>query len=513
MYLNKYNIMKFLKKLFIFLIVVILLGYIFVKYQVRDRYPKYRVYQNINTKNSGQIKAGFAAVSITPDIVDTWNDTDGNAKYEPKKGDSYNDSNGNGKFDAIWIAGFHNSRAANGVHDPLWARAVVFDDGSSRIVLVSIDAIGFFHDQVIEIRKRLPSELGVDYCMVASTHVHEAPDLMGIWGESMFKSGVNEAYMEQVINGAVRSVEMAVGQLEPVTLYFGKDENSAGNLVKDTRPPEVKDPGIYLIQAKRADGSNKGVLISWADHPETLWSKNLLLTSDFPHYVRKGIEDKLGGTCVYFNGAIGGLMTTHPSLPVVDPKTGKEISEPSFEKAEAQGMTVASIALSALENPLDSISTGKINLQAETFTVPFKNKMFRLAAVIGLLDRGMTGRWKVRSEMAAWTLGPASFLTIPGEIYPEIVNGGVEAPHGRDFDIKPQEVLSLRSKMQGNFKFVFGLANDELGYIIPKSEWDNKEPWMYDGKKEFYGEENSMGPETAPIIYQQADKLLSNLNP
>jgi hypothetical protein len=198
---------------------------------------------------------------------------------------------------------------------------------------------------------------------------------------------------------------------------------------------------------------------------------------------------------------------------VVDPKTGKEISEPSFEKAEAQGMTVASIALSALENPLDSISTGKINLQAETFTVPFKNKMFRLAAVIGLLDRGMTGRWKVRSEMAAWTLGPASFLTIPGEIYPEIVNGGVEAPQGRDFDIKPQEVPSLRSKMQGNFKFVFGLANDELGYIIPKSEWDNKEPWMYDGKKEFYGEENSMGPETAPIIYQQADKLLSNLNP
>lgn len=503
--------MKFLRKLFIFLFVVLLVGFIFVKYQVRDRHPDYRVYHKIDGKKPGQIQAGFAAVSITPDIVDTWNDADGNAKYEPKKDDSYNDNNGNGKFDAIWIAGFHNCRAANGVHDSLWARTVIFDDGASRIAMVALDAIGFFHDQVIEIRKRLPSDLGIDYCMVASTHVHEAPDLLGIWGESMFKSGVNDAYMEQVINGAVHSVEMAVEQLEPVTLHFAKDENNAAKLVKDTRPPEVKDPGVYLIQAKRTDGTNKGVLISWADHPETLWSKNLLITSDFPHYVRKGIEDNLGGICVYFNGAVGGLMTTHPSLPVVDPETGKEISVPSFEKAEAQGMTLAGIAVKALEHPQDSLTEGNINLHAETFTVPFKNKMFRLAAVIGLLDRGMTGRWKVRSEMAAWTLGPASFLSIPGEIYPEIINGGIEAPQGRDFDIEQLEVPPLRSKMQGDFKFVFGLANDELGYIIPKSEWDNNEPWMYDGKKEFYGEENSMGPETAPIIYRHATELLSRL--
>ena len=503
--------MKFLKKLLIFLIVILLIGYIFVKYQVRDRHPDYRVYQSISTKKPGQIKAGFAAVSITPDIVDTWNDADGNAKYEPKKGDSYNDNNGNGKFDAIWIAGFSNKRPANGVHDPLWARTVVFDDGTSRIALVALDAIGFFHDQVIEIRNKLPADLGIDYCMVASNHDHEAPDLIGIWGGSILKSGVNKKYMQQVIDGAVRSVEMAVKQLEPVTLHFAKDENNAAKLVKDTRPPIVKDPGIYLIQATKADGSTKGVLITWADHPETLWSKNLLLTSDFPHYVRKGIEDKLGGTCVYFNGAVGGLMTTHPSLTVIDPETGKELSEPTFEKAKAVGMTLANLAAIALQHPQDSISEGSIKLQAQTFTIPFKNNMFRIAAIIGLMDRGMTGRWKVRTEMAAWTLGPASFLTIPGEIYPEIINGGIEAPKGRDFEIMPQEVPPLRSKMPGNFKMVFGLANDELGYIIPKSEWDNKKPWMYDGKKEFYGESNSMGPETAPIIYKEASELLSKL--
>src|SRR5690606_373515 len=36
------------------------------------------------------------------------------------------------------------------------------------------------------------------------------------------------------------------------------------------------------------------------------------------------------------------------------------------------------------------------------------------------------------------------------------------------------------------------------GYIVPKSEWDNQEPWLYLDEDDTYGEENSLGPETAP---------------
>ena len=150
-------------------------------------------------------------------------------------------------------------------------------------------------------------------------------------------------------------------------------------------------------------------------------------------------------------------------------------------------------------------------MQAKTFLLPFSNKMFRLGAVAGILNRGMTKKWQVRTEIAAWKIGPASFLSIPGEIYPEIVNGGIEAPEGRDFSIQPLEIPPLREKMTGKYKFVFGMANDELGYIIPKSEWDNEAPWIY-GEKELYGEENSLGPETAPIIYKTASELLNTLN-
>lgn len=502
--------MKTIKKIILLLLIIFLIGSLAFKYQIRDRHPDYQFYQKITNKKEGRINAGFAAVSITPAIIDTWNDSDNNARYEPKKGDTFNDNNNNGKFDPYWIAGFHNRRAANGVHDSLWARTMIIDDGKTRIAMVSIDAIGFSHDHVIDVRKKLPPELQIDYCMIASTHVHEAPDLIGIWGESNFKSGVNKKYLELVIHQIVKSVEKALENIEPVSLIFAKDEESALPLVTDTRKPLVHDPGMYIIQAKKTDGTTKGTMVSWANHPETLWSKNLQITSDFPHYFRKGIEDKLGGICVYFNGAIGGLITTHPSLPVKHPVNGKEILEATFEKAEAQGLILSNIAINAIRNSVDSIRTGSIELQAKTFQLPFDNTLFRIGAVTGIINRGMTKKWKIRTEMAAWKIGPASFLTVPGEIYPELVNGGIEAPEGRDFDIAPIETPPLRNLMTGDYKFVIGLGNDELGYIIPKSEWDNEAPWIY-GDKELYGEENSLGPETAPEIYKQANEILTNL--
>jgi hypothetical protein len=47
---------------------------------------------------------------------------------------------------------------------------------------------------------------------------------------------------------------------------------------------------------------------------------------------------------------------------------------------------------------------------------------------------------------------------------------------------------------------LIGLGNDELGYFIPKRQWDEKPPYCYGLKKPPYGEINSVGPEAAPVI-------------
>ncbi|MCK5068087.1 MAG: neutral/alkaline non-lysosomal ceramidase N-terminal domain-containing protein [Bacteroidales bacterium] len=493
-------------------------------WNLRDRHHGYEVDLNLRGAEApGAIKVGFAALPITPEIVDTWNDINGDAKFREKEGDTYNDNNNNGKFDAYWIAGFSNQRAANGVHDDVWARVVVFDDGQTRLALVSLDAIGFRHDDVVDIRKQIPEQAGIDYAIISSTHTHESNDLIGIWGESPLKSGVNQDNMQFIKNQVVEAISQAADNLRPAKLLFSQDLTGAEALVMDTRDPIVMDPGLRMLQAIDAEtDATLGTLVAWANHPETLWSDNLYISSDFPHYVRDGLEkgvydgDTLikpgvGGISVYINGAIGGLMTTRASMPLDDPFLDTTYTEASFNKAKAQGDRLAMLALNAMENPDTVVQHANLSVRAKTIELPLDNRNFRLAAMFGILDFGMTGWFKIRTEIAAFTLGPASFLCVPGEIYPELVNGGVEAPEGQDYQIAPVEDPPLRHLMPGTYRFVIGLSNDEIGYILPKSQWDVEAPYTYEDDEAPYGEENSIGPETAPLLYDEFTKILTTL--
>lgn len=90
-------------------------------------------------------------------------------------------------------------------------------------------------------------------------------------------------------------------------------------------------------------------------------------------------------------------------------------------------------------------------------------------------------------------------MTIPGEIYPELVNGGITRYPGADFPDAAFEP-TIRAYLKSRYQFVIGLANDELGYIIPKAEWDEVPPWLQNRKDRWYGEVNSAGPEIAGVV-------------
>lgn len=504
----------------ILVIALIVYGYS----NMRDRHPGYTVDLTMHAAEPTVLQAGFASVTITPEYMEPWNDVDHNARYEPEKGDTYEDTNGNGRFDTYWIAGFDNKVAAQGVHDDLWARTMVLDDGNTRLALVAVDVIGIFHPMVIDIRGMLPQEAGITYLVIASTHTHEGPDLMGLWGKSPLESGVDPEWKEFVKKRIVLAVVEAVKALQPAHLHFSQNLKEGIVTLKDTREPYIYDEGLRMIRVTDTENSQTlGTFIQWANHPETLWSKNLLISSDFPHYVREAIEkgvyygdslvaEGVGGIAVYVNGAIGGLMTTHATTGVKDPFRDTVYVEPSYDKVRAQGDTLGLIVLRTMKERSVEVHKTGINLRAKTFHLPLKNNLFRLAAAIGLMDADVSGWMKKRTEAAVWNIGPASFITFPGELYPEILNGGIEALPNRDFDTGPLEAPPLRELMKGEFRFGIGLANDEIGYIIPKSQWDVRAPYVYRDKP-YYGEKNSLGPETAPVLYKELCRLLEELPP
>jgi hypothetical protein len=185
--------------------------------------------------------------------------------------------------------------------------------------------------------------------------------------------------------------------------------------------------------------------------------------------------------------------------------------EPSFAKAQAQGETLAFLALQLLaDSTIEEVHTMSLGVAARSVGLPMKNNLFKLANWIGVLDRGMTGWFTMRSEIAYWHLGDVGFLHMPGEVYPEIVNGGIEAPPGQDYLVDPVEVPPLRDILPARHNFVVGLSNDMIGYIIPKSEWDTEAPFLYHAHDAPYGEVNSLGPETAPLQHEAILSLLKD---
>ena len=420
----------------------------------------------------------------------------------------------------IYIAGFSQNRVASRIHDDLWAVACVIDDGETRLGIVALDAIGFFHDDVIRVRKRLDPDSKLDYTVICSTHNHNTPDLIGLWGPNYLKTGVSKTYRELVIQSAANALGRAAASLREAEVAFHEIPTPSEGLVGDSRKPIVFDPNIRLMHF--IDPTNRmtlGSLVTWASHPETVWSKNTEITADFPGYLRDTLESGvemggvllepgLGGTHLYINGAVGGLMSTGPNVTVHDPYLQQDFQEPTHDKARALGRNLAARVLRHLEQTnVAAADRPSLRVRAHTLEIPLDNKGYLITPMLGLIDRGHT-KWKhIRTEVALITFGETSIACIPGEIYPEIVNGGIERAPGGDYDIEPMEVPPIRDMMPGTIKFIFGLANDEIGYIIPKSEWDRKKPYIYGATKSVYGEINSCGPEVAPILHQAFREL------
>ncbi len=473
---------------------------------------------------SAEFRAGFGTRVITPQGFETWTDADGDAQYDPEI-DAFVDTNRNGVFDAAWMAGFQNGRAAADVHDDLETIAAVFDDGERRIGIVTADVVGLMANFVRSVRTAIPPELELDYVLVHATHNHEGPDTQGLWGAADFESGVSDVYMARLRAEMVGALGDAVSALEPARLSMatidGYDE-TLGTM--DTRKPLILDPGIRVLMFKRPNTSDEndgviGTLVNYGMHVELAWDKNLSFTADLAGYLRRGLSSGLdydgeivrpgiGGTTMWLTGNIGGLMTVLPGEPVTDPWTQEKITDSGHAKARAFGYGVASAILDTVLKPDGFYEDPAPSLQvtAQKVDLPLANYPLAAASLLGLLDRDFDlglfpPRLTTASEVALLKIGEARIAAIPGELYPEIAVGGIETPPGADYEISPIEVPPLRSAMQGRVNLMVNLANDAVGYIIPKSEWDNDAPWVYGSDEETYGEIVSVGPDGAPAIH------------
>jgi hypothetical protein len=425
----------------------------------------------------------------------------------------------------IWLAGLEQNRAATGVHDKLWARAIVLRSRKQKIALVSADSIGIPYPIVQQVRKKLRD---FKYVLVASTHSHATPDVVGIWGPAADKSGVVPEYIDLLEQKIVEAVRKADAASAPGTAEYGIAEDES--LLGDFRLPEVYD-GVLRAVRFQAVGKKKpcGILVQWNAHGIEP-SNNPLVTRDFMGSMVDALEARHGCPVVYFQGAIGGLMGT-PKKVIEQAKAG-EIPSDTFGFMNALGEITADLADRALAGA-EPISLEPFEIHAKPIMIPLDNPGFVQAVAAGVLkrpvfqwlgDRDQPGEEApadkvlgrpvaMETEVAYLLLGELHIAAIPGELYPECVYGKYQDPAdpGADFPDAPLEP-PIASILPPKKMLVLGLANDLVGYIIPKRQWDVKPPFAYDRKSAQYGERNSVGPETAGhLLGALADRAAESL--
>jgi hypothetical protein len=437
-------------------------------------------------RGAEELRVGFGKADITPEIKD-------------------------GK--PVWIAGYGHNRAAAGVHDPLWARAVVIEHGGRKIALIAVDLVGFMYPNTLGVRRRLKD---FRYVLVASTHNHEGPDTIGLWGPSPRASGVDPAYLARAEERIVAAARQAEAALTPARAEYGIAEDES--LVSDGRLPIVKDGVLRIVRfARPGDGRALGLLVQWNCHPESLGSQNRLITADFPYYTVAALEKKHDCPVAYFSGAVGGLLSVPEDK--FQRSDGTFLRDGNYELARVYGAAVAALAESALVQA-QPLPLGPISVSARTVALPMANPGYRQGRAIGVLqrqafqwtgdparpgpplpDRQADGDLAIASEVAYIRLGDLHLAAIPGELYPELVHGRYQEPVEPNVDMPdaPLEPPVMKS-LPGSKTMLFGLANDEVGYIIPKRQWDDVAPFAYGRTSKQYGEVNSVGPEVAPIL-------------
>jgi hypothetical protein len=252
--------------------------------------------------------------------------------------------------------------------------------------------------------------------------------------------------------------------------------------------------------------------VDWANHPEALGSRNTQITADYPAQLYARLEQQLGGVAVFLNGAIGGMQSPL-GAKVKDPATGEVLQEHTFRKAELIGRRVADLAVDAIqaEKP---VRIDRVEHREAEIRIPITNQGFLLMAQAKVFG----SRKPFQTEPVNQTsVGVVRLLSrnkpvleialVPGELYPELSVGGTEKYEGADFPEAPVEP-AIKKMMTAEYRMLVGLANDEIGYIIPRVEWDERSPWLRNAPKRWYGEVNSVGPDAAPIIAEALGKLL-----
>lgn len=194
-----------------------------------------------------------------------------------------------------------------GVNDPVYARAIVLDNGETRAALVSLDAGGIPTPLWQEVATRVERELAIPAAqlLMGATHTHSVPRQTG------------PDYVDKV----VQSVREAAARLQPARMAWGTGVsyiNVNRTMVKpDTgrwgEGPNYEGPSdktVAVLSFDTLDGQPIAVYYNYAVHA-VISGQLDEVSGDIPGASSRYIESALGGDAVAL-WSLGGAGDQNP---------------------------------------------------------------------------------------------------------------------------------------------------------------------------------------------------------
>jgi neutral ceramidase len=393
-----------------------------------------------------------------------------------------------------------------GVHDHLYARALVLDDGETQAALVVCDLVGFTSGFVTGARQAISTATGIPEAamMIACTHTHSGPATL-----FLHECGtVDPAYLESVKAKLVEAVLQAAAtpQQAEVGVGWGTLPEGLYNRRGDGSPVDASVGAAHL---RAPSGESIAVLATYGCHPVVLCASNQLVSADYPGALVTALEDTLGGGAFFLTGACGNA----------DP-----VRRGSFEDVEWLGEQLAEQVLAALQGmnydraPVLEVRRKLLGLPLEdTLTAETLND--DIAKQRGLLATAdpLSAEAKVHRAMLAWAestwvqvqedaplpavdaevqllrIGPLAIVGVPGELFP----------------ILGREIQAGGSNLSTPV-FVTGYANGDVGYVPDPAAYAAGGYEVNDAYK-YYGYPAALSPEAGAALVAAAKSLLSSL--
>ena len=323
-----------------------------------------------------------------------------------------------------------------GVHDDVYARIVVFNDGKNKAAIISAEIVGISNTFWQEVTEAIEKKYGIkkEFVFLCAVHNHNGPST-NVYNESN-TPGVH-AYTKELKDKLLATTGMALKNMVPVNIGVGKGQckmninrraqNGKGQISLGRNPYGPCDQEVGVLRIEDKAGKPVSIIMNWPCHATVLGPKNYMISGDWPgaasQYVEKEFSDNFVAPVTI--GASGDIN------PIYGPHIDFESNSAYAFGREAIGEDLAKESMRVAKE-MKTFSSGMINATQRIVSIPSKEN--EVPGRFQQPNSSQAGTLQIR--LSAMRIGNIILTGVSGEVFNEIsVKMRKQSPYTNTFMI------------------------------------------------------------------------------